>query len=285
MPSMIPDWNRDRQAAKQASFDPIAEGEYNVTCIKAEAVQASTGKPMIKTTWQVEDGPAVGKKVFNQFVYSADSDTALAIFFQHMKFMGLDDAFFDANPAWEQVAQMMMGRRCRFQVGIREWQGQARNDVKKVLPPMAPTGAMPGMAAVTQMPQVPMQQAPVDAMPQQVPMQPQVQMPAQQPLQTIMPQVQQPMQPQMPVQQPVAQPEQQPAYPNLPQVQQPMQQPVAPQVQQPAPVAPPIPGMVPQDQAVQQMQPVASPEVPGVVTQQHGGFTVIQGQQGQTPEI
>lgn len=301
MPSMIPNWGQDRQRAKTASFDPVPEGEYNVTCIKSEPTQSSTGKPMIKTTWQVEDGPSVGKKVFNQFVYSADSDVALAIFFQHMSFMGLDDAFFDANPAWEQVAQMILGRRCRFQVGIRDYQGQARNDVKKVLPPMAPMDGVTQMPQMGQMPQVPQMpqvaQAPAPVMPQvqQMPVQPQ--MPQQMPQQPqVVPQVQQP-QPMQPgvggsplqgiiPQQPQAIP-QQPQYPNLPQVQQPVQQPVAPQ--QPAPVAPPIPGMVPQDaQQPQQPEQVQQPADPnqqnGYTTQQVGGFTVIQGQ-GQTPEI
>lgn len=124
--------------AKNASFDPLPEGTYDVICIEATPTESSTNKPMIRLKYQVESGPNAGSKVFNQQVFSADNDAALAIFFRYMAFHGLDEAFFSANPPWEQVAAALVHRRVRLVLGIRQWQGQDRNEVNQVLPPSVP---------------------------------------------------------------------------------------------------------------------------------------------------
>lgn len=263
------DFTQAMANAKKASFEPLPPGEYNVTCIESTPTESSNGKPMIKTKWQVEDGLSIGKKVFNQFVFSADNDNALNFFFQHMKFLGLDEAFFAAQPSWEHVAATIQGRRCRMQLEIREWQGQPRNDVKKILPPMAPTNVgpspvdMPAMSAplpgamAPVMPNVQVAPAPAPA--------PQVAAPVAAPAPAV-------PAPTMPAPAPVApQPAPAPAPVDAPVA--PMPQPAPAPVQPaPAPVAPVAPPVA---------QPVAPPQDAAPQYVQHAGFTVIE---GQTPE-
>lgn len=250
------DFNTAMQRAKTVSFDPLPDGPYDVVCIESEAVTTSTGKPMIKAKWQVENGPQSGRKVYDQYVFSADNDNALSFFFQHMRFFGLDEAFFSQIGSMEQVATALPGRRCRLQLGTRMWEGQPRNEVKKIMPPTTPNAAAPAGGAVAGIAPAVAGIAPVAAAPQ-----PQV--PTQQPIQQ--PVVQQPVpqdQPvyQPPVQQPVVQGVPQPQMPQMPQMPQvPAQQPVAPQPQVQQPVMQPVPEMtVPgyNDQPAVQQQPV-----------------------------
>lgn len=238
---MFIDFNTAMQQANKASFDPLPPGgPYDVAVESAEPTQASTGKPMIKVKYRVETGPHAGRPIWNNFVWSSDSDVALAIFFRHMSFHGLDSAFFATNPAWEQVAERLVGRRVRLELGLRKWQGADRNEVTNVLPP---TDAAP-VATTQPQPQQPVQQV----LPQQpVQVQPQVAQPQEVLTGVVQPpavQVQQPVQPQTAVQQPVqavqtpvAAPQvqfdqaTQPAQPTTPQAPQPQVQ-----VEQPAPV-------------------------------------------------
>lgn len=129
-----------QQALAQAStvsFDPLPDGTYDLVCTETKPTDSSTGKPMIRTKYRVETGPHAGKTVFNQYVFSPDSPTALAIFFRHMAFHGLDTQFFNGQPAWEQVAATLVNRRVRMELGTRMWQGQPRNEVNNVMPPDA----------------------------------------------------------------------------------------------------------------------------------------------------
>lgn len=200
-------WQQAMAAAKNASFEPLPDGEYDVVCIESTPTESSTGKPMIRAKYQVESGPNAGKKVFTQYTFSADSDNSLSFFFQHMAFHGLDASFFATDPAWETVASTLLGKRVRFRLGTREWQGQQRNNVERVMPAQTPA-PMAGVATPMMQAPQPMQQ-PVPQVPMQQPvMQPAAamtpQVPVQQPMQPAP--MQQPMQP-MQVQQPVQQPQ------------------------------------------------------------------------------
>lgn len=247
------DFNAAMSQAKNASFEPLPDGNYNLVCLEATASESQTGKPMIKAKYQVEDGPNQGKKVWNNYTFSADNDNALAFFFQHMGFHGLDHSFFAQNPAWETVASSLQGRRIQVTLGQREFQGTIRNDVKKIMPP---SGATPAPQAAPQ----PQQQVapPQQPAPQvQVPVQEVAPQPAPQPVVQEQPQpqvVQQPAPQQVPQQPQVVAPQQVPVQPQQPVEQVPVQQPVE-AVQQPVeatqqPVAQP------------QQDPAAPPEVP-----------------------
>lgn len=135
-------WQDLQKAAGDAAFTPVPIGVYDVFVDTAEATQSSTGKDMIKVTFKVQNGPHEGRGIFNQFVISPDSANALAFFFRHMAALGLDEAFFAANPPLDTVAATLVGRTCRVKIDIREYQGQDRNEVKQVLPALAGTATV-----------------------------------------------------------------------------------------------------------------------------------------------
>ena len=268
------DFNKLLETAKSASFEALPDGDYDAECISADAVTSSTGKPMIKCKFEVIAGPHAKRKFFNQFVLSTDNEVALAMFFRHMKAFGMDENFFAAvgSGGLSPVAQTMVGRRARFTLGHREWQGENRNEVKAVKPlaggvsvggmpgagvpglpglpgglptsapsPTPPVAAPPAPAVVQ--PVTPPQQA-VSASPVQNgadPAQAAVAQPTPLPLAAAAepaPPVQSPA-PQSPPQQPV-QPVEAPAPVQAP-VQQPVQQPVPADQPAPAPVQPVAP--------------------------------------------
>lgn len=128
-------WNDLRKSADDAGFSVLPNGEYDSVVETAEAKKSSSGKDMISCRFTVEAGPHAGRKVFNQFVISPENATALGFFFRHMASFGLDSSYFEKSPALEQVASDLSGRRCRVTVSTREWNGQERNQVEKILPP------------------------------------------------------------------------------------------------------------------------------------------------------
>lgn len=139
------------QQAKSASFEALPAGPYDAECISADAVTSSTGKPMIKCKFEVISGPHAKRKFFNQFVLSIENETALAMFFRHMRAFGMDENFFAAvgQQGLAPVAQAMVGRRARFDLGIRKWNDEDRNEVKSVKPLAGgvASGGLPGTGA------------------------------------------------------------------------------------------------------------------------------------------
>lgn len=152
-------WLDLQKAAGDAAFTPLPNDVYDVFVDEAEATKTSTDKDMIKVKFKVQNGPHEGRGIFNQFVISPDSANALAFFFRHMAALGLDEAFFAANPPLQHVAATLVGRACRIKVSTREYQGQDRNQVDQVLPP-TPGTATTAPPAPTQMPTVPPTPAP-----------------------------------------------------------------------------------------------------------------------------
>lgn len=122
------------RAAQDAGFSNTPPGTYDVTVIESEARQTSAGKDMIVVKFQIVGGPHNGRKVPNNFVISPENATALGFFFRHMRALGLDDEYFGQNPSPQQVAAALIGRNCRIEVGTRTWNGEEREDVKKIMP-------------------------------------------------------------------------------------------------------------------------------------------------------
>lgn len=121
-----------QKVAKEAGYDLVPDGEYEAWIDgKVTLKKSGNGKDMWSFAWKIDDGPTKGK-VFDQFVLSPDSAPALAFFFRKMTALGLDEEYFAKNPAFEQVAKDMEGRRALITVGKREWQGQDRNQVNAV---------------------------------------------------------------------------------------------------------------------------------------------------------
>lgn len=137
------DWDALRQQAEDGTR-PIPEGTYDVEVESATATTSSTGKPMIKLTYRIIGGPHATRQLYTQQTLSAESAFSLAIFFRTMEAHGLGKDFFAVQPPMERVAATMLGRRVRVDVGIRQFQGVNRNEIKNITGlgttgPIAPT--------------------------------------------------------------------------------------------------------------------------------------------------
>lgn len=152
------DFTKALQDAKSVSYEALPINDYNIEVIEAVATTASTGKPMIKSKFQVLDGPYTNRKVFHNFTLSLDNPNAVAIFFRQMKAFGLNEQFFaglGAAGGLEPVAMNLVGKRARVKLGHKPWAGETRNNVENILPytgtpgmPVTPPVAAPVAAPV-----------------------------------------------------------------------------------------------------------------------------------------
>lgn len=130
------------------SFEVMPEGDYDFVIKEAVAKTASTGKSMWVAKCEIQGGPHDKRLVWHNFVLSTDNNTALGIFFRQMNVIGLNAEYFKQNPADHHVADAMVGRRFRGQLGIRKYQGQDRNEIKAFFPAQgAGLGAPPQVTA------------------------------------------------------------------------------------------------------------------------------------------
>ena len=116
------------------SYDPLPDGEYEFKVIEASATTTQTGKPMFKVTAEVQTGAHAKRRVWDNLVISSENKTALSIFFNKMKALGLTEDYFRQNPPGDQVASAMLNRTFRGQVGSRVWNGDTRNELKRYAP-------------------------------------------------------------------------------------------------------------------------------------------------------
>jgi hypothetical protein len=232
--------------AKTASFEALPIGNYDIEVSEATAVTSSTNKPMIKVKAKVTTGPYTKRTVMTQFVLSTDNAIALNIFFRNLRAFGLTDEWLTALGGAQDltpIAQALVGRRAVFELGIREWQGENRNEVKNVKPPSGvaaappqglpgtgglPGSGLPGGGSMTMTPPAPPAQPAVAQPPAQAPA----------PVQDV----------------PPAAPAAAPVTPPAPPAQQ--QVPAQPVAAPPAPPAQPVQDAVPAPPA----EPAAAPE-------------------------
>ena len=124
-------------------FQPVPPGPYHVEVSKSEATQSSTRKPQLKLQYRILDGAHAGRILFDTETISAENADSLRFFFDHMAALGLDRAYFAANPPMPSVAAALMGRRALVNVGIRndntQWSG--RNQITGVNSPPMGQGA------------------------------------------------------------------------------------------------------------------------------------------------
>lgn len=135
------------KAAEDAGFSNCPPGTYDALVVEGTAKQTSAGKDMIVVKFQIQGGPHGGRKVPNNFVISPENANALGFFFRHMRALGLDSAYFSQNPTPQKVAADLVGKTCRIEVGTRTWNGEEREDIKKIMPPAA---GQPGADAPVQ---------------------------------------------------------------------------------------------------------------------------------------
>ena len=137
---------------------------YDVVCKTAEAAASkSSDKPMIKAKFSVESGPHAGRTIYWNAVISQESPVALRIFFEQMDSLGLNSAFFASSPSLEAVAQNLVGKRAKFTIAHRLYQGKTQVDVKRVAP--AGASAVGGLGNFGGLPAASPAPAPVAAAP------------------------------------------------------------------------------------------------------------------------
>ena len=130
------------------TFEVMPEGDYDFVVKEAKAQTASTGKQMFVMKAEIQGGPHNSRLVWHNFVLSHENPAALGYFFRNMATLGLTAEYFKQNPADHHVADALIGRRFRGQLGIKKYQGQDRNEIKSFFPASgAGLGAPPQITA------------------------------------------------------------------------------------------------------------------------------------------
>lgn len=136
---------------RDAGYELFPVGAYDVRVVDAEKPQKGAAMGFI-VQFEVTTGPLAGRKFKNWMTLS---DTVLEnypglvnIWFKEMAALGLDDAFFEAEPGDAQVIATLKGRPARAQVGRRKKKGSDEEveDIR-IQPPAL--GAAPVTPAVT----------------------------------------------------------------------------------------------------------------------------------------
>lgn len=123
-------------------------GDFPVIIVEANAAKSQNDKDMIKYKAKIESGPYAGRAITGNFVISPESSGAMRMFFLHMAVLGLNEAFWAANPnaPVEQVAKSLEGQRAIATFGTRPWQGQDREEIQAWKKPTGPGGSVaPGV--------------------------------------------------------------------------------------------------------------------------------------------
>jgi hypothetical protein len=150
-------WGALMEGVKDA-LQPVPKGPYDVVVAKCEAKTSSTNKSMWAMQLKIIGGPHDGRIIFNNLTLTTDNPQALRMFFMNMSALGLEQSFFASNPTPSQIANALVGRNARVEIDHRQFQGQMRENVKRLMPPggVFPAGAVPsggpGVPGVPQMP-------------------------------------------------------------------------------------------------------------------------------------
>lgn len=142
-------WTELLNRAKAVSFEAVPIDKYHISVHQADAVMSSTGKPMIKLKLNIEEGVHKGRKLLTQLVLSTDNETALAMFFMHLKAFGIGPDFLAKCPpgSLAPIATALVGKHAIAKVGHQEWQGETRNSVNGYIAMGAGSaaGSLPGL--------------------------------------------------------------------------------------------------------------------------------------------
>ena len=144
------DWNQvlEDQANDPGNL-PLPAGPQNVFVKDAKVEKATTGSLMINVTFEVEDGPYKTRWLWSRIVFKVDSVNAMRYTMRKLRALGVDIAWLQAaNPPLEQVAQQIIGSRAIVDVEVGEYNGEPKNDVNSIKPPLGasgPAAAVPGV--------------------------------------------------------------------------------------------------------------------------------------------
>ena len=130
-----------KDAGEGTSFEPLPDGDYDLTIVEAVAKVSQSGKTMFAVKAQVQNGAHSKRLVWDNLVVTPDNSSALGMFFRKMGALGLGRDFFASSPSNAQIEQAMQGRSFRAQIGSRVWQGQKKNEIKMYFPAGAASAA------------------------------------------------------------------------------------------------------------------------------------------------
>lgn len=151
----------DQAKESGASFEVLEKGTYIGKVIESEHKQSSTGKPQIKTRWEVIAGPKAGfKGLWNYFTLTTDNPAALGIFYRQMSAMGITPEFLsslanvDPDTAMKHIASALLNKTA--QIGVEVDTEYNNNKIKRINPVPPEYGQL---AAASAPPADPFQQA------------------------------------------------------------------------------------------------------------------------------
>ena len=111
--------------------EPLPAGKYDVTVTSVKVVETKTGKPMLKLSGKVANGPHANKGVYDNMVITVDSDTAMYIFFKDLAAHGLGKDFFATNPSLDAIASALEGTTANWNISIQSSGAYAGNNEVK----------------------------------------------------------------------------------------------------------------------------------------------------------
>lgn len=162
-------WNTllDEAGDQATAFTVLPAADYDVEIEKAEAKMSGKNNLYFAVTAKIVNGPHMNRKLWSNITVVHDNPVALGIFFRTMAALGIAKEYFAADPSDAQVADQLVGRKARVQVGIKQYQGSDRNEIKNWHPMKETSGSpVPPPPAVVPAAQNP---APTPAAPQVAP--------------------------------------------------------------------------------------------------------------------
>lgn len=97
-------------------------GTYLFEVTKAEQKNSGTGKPALKISAKVVEGPKEGKSIIHQLTYSPESEAALSIMWRSLQALGITEEYARSVVSqlpptaqiaglFDQVSKILVGRR------------------------------------------------------------------------------------------------------------------------------------------------------------------------------
>lgn len=114
----------------------VLQGEYPVVVDKVVfKFTQKNNEPMWAITLKVTAGPFTGRSVTHYLVLSSEHQFLQKRFFSHMKALGADDTFMDANPSPEAICAHITGRHAvaTFKESEQEFRGEKREEVENLV--------------------------------------------------------------------------------------------------------------------------------------------------------
>lgn len=123
-------------------YDPIPRGNYVGVIDETTYDESKNGNPMLVVRYEIKDGEYEGRRLWDRVTLS---DKALPIFKRKIRIM-MEAA--DMHTAYKKLIKAvdddklndladdgeLLGAEVMLTVGIRNWEGEKRNEIKRIAP-------------------------------------------------------------------------------------------------------------------------------------------------------